>query len=59
MKIIRAGDSIFIKISFFLFFFLLPLFDVTKSWIHPVKKKGIKELISNLNVEDLRSIKQI
>ena len=26
MKIIRAGDSIFIKISFFLFFFLLPLF---------------------------------
>ena len=40
-------------------FVLLPLFEIAKSWIHPVKKKGIKKLLNSLNIKDLRTIKLI
>ena len=40
-------------------FVLLPLFEIAKSWIHPVKKKGIKRLLNSLNNRDLRTIKLI
>ena len=30
-------------------FVLQPLFELNPKWIHPIKKKGIKELIRNLN----------
>ena len=38
---------------------LLPLFEIAKTWIHPVKKVSIKDLISALDTEDLRTIKLI
>ena len=37
-------------------FVLLPLYEITKSWIHPVKKKKINNLIKLLDIEDLRTI---
>ena len=40
-------------------FVLLPLFEISKSWIHPVKKIGIKKLLNSLNSKDLRTIKLI
>ena len=40
-------------------FVLLPLFEISKNWIHPVKKANIVKLISFLKEEDLRTIKQI
>ena len=40
-------------------FVLLPLFEISKSWKHPVNKANIAKLISFLNEEDLRTIKQI
>jgi len=40
-------------------FVLLPLFEIAKSWIHPVKKKGIKKLLNSLNSKNLRTIKLI
>ena len=40
-------------------FVLLPLFEIAKSWIHPVKKKGIIKLLNSLNSKDLRTIKLI
>ena len=40
-------------------FVLLPLFEIAKSWIHPVKKKEINKLIKLLDIEDLRAIKLI
>ncbi len=40
-------------------FVLLPLFEISSNWTHPVKKVNIVKLISFLNNEDLRSIKQI
>ena len=40
-------------------FDLLPLFEIAKSWIHPVKKRGIKKLLNSLNNKDLRTIKLI
>ena len=40
-------------------FVLLPLFEIAKSWIHPLKKKGIKKLLNSLNSKDLRTIKLI
>ena len=40
-------------------FVLLPLFEIAKLWIHPVKKKGIKKLLNSLNSKDLRTIKLI
>ena len=38
---------------------ILPLFEISSNWTHPVKKVNIVKLISFLNNEDLRSIKQI
>ena len=40
-------------------FVLLPLFEISKNWKHPVKKVNIAKLISFLKEEDLRTIKQI
>ena len=40
-------------------FVLLPLYEITQSWIHPVKKKKINKLIKLLDIEDLRTINLI
>tara|TARA_B100001123_G_scaffold237470_1_gene266111 strand:- start:311 stop:820 length:510 start_codon:yes stop_codon:yes gene_type:complete len=40
-------------------FVLLPLFEISKTWIHPIKKVSIKDLINALDAEDLRTIKLI
>ena len=40
-------------------FVLLPLYEITQSWIHPVKKKTINKLIKLVDIEDLRAIKLI
>ena len=38
-------------------FVLLPLYEISKNWIHPKFKKNIVKLISSLSSNDLRSIK--
>ena len=40
-------------------FVLLPLFEIAKTWIHPLKKVSIKDLINALDPEDLITIKLI
>ena len=40
-------------------FVLLPLFEISKNWKHPVKKVNITKLISFLKDVDLRTINQI
>ena len=40
-------------------FVILPLFEINKSWKHPISKKNIVNLLSSLPIKDLRSIKQI
>ena len=40
-------------------FVLLPLFEIAKTWIHPIKKISIKELINSLKTKDLKTIKII
>ena len=40
-------------------FVLLPLFEISKSWKHPILKVNISKLISSLSNSDIRSIKQI
>ena len=40
-------------------FVLLPLFEVSKDWIHPISKHHIKRLIFTLSNRDITSIKQI
>ena len=40
-------------------FVLLPLFEISKSWIHPKKKIDIKKLINSLSIKNLKGIKQI
>ena len=40
-------------------FVLLPLFEIAKTWIHPIKKVSIKDLVNALDAEDLRTIKLI
>mgnify|MGYP002880840586 FL=1 len=40
-------------------FVLLPLFEIEKEWVHPIKKIDIKKLIFSLPNKDIRSIKQI
>ena len=40
-------------------FVLLPLFEIAKTWIHPLKKVSIKDLINALDADDLRTIKLI
>jgi 2-amino-4-hydroxy-6-hydroxymethyldihydropteridine diphosphokinase len=39
-------------------FVLIPLFEIEKEWVHPIKKVNIKKLIFSLSNEDIRSIKQ-
>ena len=38
-------------------FVLVPLFEISKTWIHPQKKISIKQLVNGLKTQDLRSIK--
>ena len=38
-------------------FVLLPLFEIAKTWIHPIKKVSIKKLVNSLETKDLRTIK--
>ena len=40
-------------------FVLLPLFDIAKTWIHPIKKTTIKELVNSLKIKELRTVKLI
>ena len=40
-------------------FVLLPLFEISKSWKHPISKIGIAKLIDLLSIKDLTAIKQI
>ena len=40
-------------------FVLLPLYEISKKWVHPVKKKQIVNLINLLEISDLRTIKLI
>ena len=38
-------------------FVLLPLYEISKNWVHPVKKVSITKLIKSLKINDLTSIK--
>ena len=40
-------------------FVLLPLFEIDKTWIHPLKKINIKKMLSFIKESDLISIKLI
>ena len=40
-------------------FVLLPLYEISKNWLHPKKNKKISELLRDLDVNNLRSIKQL
>ena len=40
-------------------FVLIPLFEIDKNWVHPIKKIDIKKLVFSLPIKDIRSIKQI
>ena len=40
-------------------FVLFPLFEIDKSWIHPITRTNIKKLILSLPNIDITSIKQI
>ena len=40
-------------------FVLLPLFEISRNWIHPIKKTSIKDLVNSLNNEELKAIKLI
>ena len=40
-------------------FVLMPLFEISKNWIHPKKKVNITKLLNSLEINDLRAIKQI
>ena len=40
-------------------FVLLPLFEITRDWVHPIKKTTIKDLVYSLKSEELSAIKLI
>ena len=40
-------------------FVLLPLYEIAKNWLHPQKNKKISELLRDLSINNLRSIKQL
>jgi len=40
-------------------FVLLPLYEIEKNWLHPKNNKKISELLRYLDVNNLRSIKQL
>ena len=40
-------------------FVLLPLYEISKNWFHPKKNKKIFDLLGDLGVNNLRSIKQL
>ena len=37
-------------------FVLIPLFEISRNWIHPKSNENISKLISKINFSDLRSI---
>ena len=40
-------------------FVLLPLYQIDKTWKHPISRKSIVKLINTLKIKDLKSIKEI
>ena len=40
-------------------FVLIPLYEISKNWIHPATGKNITDLLNNLSNSDLKSIKLI
>tara|TARA_Y100000590_G_C15692575_1_gene1003972 strand:- start:397 stop:912 length:516 start_codon:yes stop_codon:yes gene_type:complete len=40
-------------------FVILPLFEIAKTWIHPLKKISVKELLNSLDIKELRAIKLV
>jgi 2-amino-4-hydroxy-6-hydroxymethyldihydropteridine diphosphokinase len=40
-------------------FVLLPLFEISKTWVYPKKNKKISDLLNNLGLNNLRTIKLI
>ncbi len=62
-KIIKINDKIKLKIPHPEMhrrnFVLLPLFEISKSWIHPQSNKSIGKLLNKLSIGQLSSIKQI
>ena len=40
-------------------FVLLPLYEICKDWKHPKKNKKIFELLQDLKIKNIRSIKQL
>ncbi len=40
-------------------FVLLPLFEISKTWIYPKKNRKIRDLLNNMGAENLRTIKLI
>ena len=40
-------------------FVLLPLFEISKTWIYPKKNKKIRDLLANIGTNNLRTIKLI
>ncbi len=40
-------------------FVLLPLYEIAKNWIHPKKKVNISQLLNSIEINDLRTVKQI
>ena len=40
-------------------FVLLPLFEISKTWIYPKKNRKIRDLLNNVGAENLRTIKLI
>ena len=40
-------------------FVLLPLFEISKTWIYPKKNRKIRDLLNNIGAENLRTIKLI
>ena len=40
-------------------FVLLPMFEITKNWRHPISGKKINDLLSKISHEELTTIKHI
>ena len=40
-------------------FVLLPLFEISKNWKHPITNKKISDLLADLDIDNLRSIKHL
>ncbi len=40
-------------------FVLIPLFEISKNWVHPISGENICNLLNKINADDLRSIKLV